>query len=84
MFFFGDTDFVNSFLLGAEEKISRKQELKNKGYDIKKVAERVAMIYGMDSRDIMSKGRQQSSNGLLPEVSSAIGQYGNWECRCRN
>ena len=55
----GDTDFVNSLLSLAEEKISRKQELKNKGYDIKKVAERVAAIYGMDSRDIMSKGRQQ-------------------------
>ena len=42
-----------------KEKISRQQELKNKGYDIKKVAERVATIYAMDSRDIMSKGRQQ-------------------------
>ncbi len=43
----------------AEEKISRQQELKNKGYDIKKVLERVTTIYGMDSCDIMSKGRQQ-------------------------
>jgi len=34
----GDTDFVNSLLSGAEEKISLQQELKNEGYDIRRLS----------------------------------------------
>ena len=54
----GDSEFVDSVLSQAEEKYERHYELKRKGYDLDRIAERVAEIYGMETREIMSRGKQ--------------------------
>ena len=55
----GDSEFVESVLCQAEEKYERHYELKRLGYDLNSIAERVGEIYGMDPREILSKGKQQ-------------------------
>jgi len=54
----GDSEFVDSVLSQAEEKYERHYELKRQGYDLNRIAERVAEIYGMEMREIMSRGKQ--------------------------
>ena len=54
----GDSEFVDSVLSQAEEKYERHYELKRRGYDLDRIAERVAEIYGMEVREIMCKGKQ--------------------------
>ena len=54
----GDSEFVDSVLSQAEEKYEHHYALKRQGYDLNRVAERVAEIYGMDVREIMSRGKQ--------------------------
>lgn len=54
----GDSDFVDSVLSQAEEKYERHYELKRQGYNLDRIAERVAEIYGMEPREIMSRGKQ--------------------------
>ena len=55
----GDLEFVESVLSQAEENYERHYELKRRGYDLDRIAERVAAIYGMESREILGKGKQQ-------------------------
>jgi putative transposase len=54
----GDSEFVDSVLSQAEEKYERYYELKRQGYNLDRIAERVAKIYGMEPREIMSRGKQ--------------------------
>jgi len=54
----GESDFVMEVLSQADEKYSRPHELKNLGYDLKKIADRAGEIYRMDPRYILSRGRQ--------------------------
>jgi len=54
----GDSEFVDSVLSRSEEKYERHYELKRQGYDLDRIAERVAEIYGMETHEIMSKGKQ--------------------------
>jgi hypothetical protein len=55
----GDADFVDSVLGHAEEHYVRQCVLRRRGYDLEKVAERVAGIYGIKAGEIFSRGRQQ-------------------------
>jgi putative transposase len=55
----GDSEFVDSVLSRAEEKYERHYELKRRGYDLDRIAKRVAEIYQMEPSDILSKGKQQ-------------------------
>ncbi|MBW1743624.1 MAG: transposase, partial [Deltaproteobacteria bacterium] len=55
----GDSKFVESLLLQAAEKYERRYELKRHGYDLDRIAERVGEIYGMEPREILSRGKQQ-------------------------
>lgn len=55
----GDSDFVESVLSQAAEKYERRYELKRRGYDLNRIARRVAEIYGMEPNEIFSKGRQK-------------------------
>ncbi len=43
----------------AEEKYERHYELKRRGFDLDRITERVAEIYGMDPRKILCRGKQQ-------------------------
>ena len=64
----GDSDFVSTVLSGADERYTRRYELKRLGYDLDKIADRVGMIYGIDKRYVLSKGRQ----GLRVDARSLL------------
>ena len=53
----GDSGFVLSILSEAEERLERGYELKRKGYDLRKVEERVEDLLGIQGRVLYSKGR---------------------------
>jgi len=55
----GDSDFVESVLSSANERYDHQYELKRRGYDINRVAERVADIYGIEKEEVFLKGRRQ-------------------------
>lgn len=55
----GDSDFVDSVLAQAEEHYTRECGLRKQGYDLEKIAERVAEIYGIDVGEVLTRGRQQ-------------------------
>lgn len=54
----GDSAFVDAVLSQATEKYERRYELRRHGYDLDRIAERVAEIYGMEPREILSRGKQ--------------------------
>jgi hypothetical protein len=55
----GHSEFVEALLSQADEKYERHYELKRRGYDLDRIARRVAEIYGMEPHEIFSKGKQQ-------------------------
>jgi len=55
----GGSDFVSQMLAEADEQFELRYRLKRMGYDLKKVADRVAELYGMDAGEIMTKGRRR-------------------------
>ena len=55
----GDGDFVTSILAEANENLNRYYELKSRGYDLKKVEERVMKIFDVDRDVIYSRGRRR-------------------------
>jgi REP element-mobilizing transposase RayT len=55
----GESDFVTDVLSQANEKYERYYELKRLGYDLDRIAVRVAEIFQMKANDIFSKGKQQ-------------------------
>ena len=55
----GDSGFVDTVLSEAKEAYERKYELKRRGYDVERIAKRVAEICGMEEKEVFSKGRQQ-------------------------
>ena len=59
----GDSEFVESTLSEAKETYERKYEMKRKGFDLDRLARRVAEIYGIEPREIFSKGKQKRRVG---------------------
>ena len=55
----GDSDFVDSVLAQAEEHYTRQCALRKRGYDLEKIAERVAEIYRVNVREVLARGRQE-------------------------
>jgi putative transposase len=55
----GESDFVAHVLSEAEEAFERKYELKSLGYDLDRVAARVAEIYEIEIGDIFLEGKQR-------------------------
>lgn len=55
----GGSDFVDEVLSHANERFERKYELKRLGYDLDRVAARVAEIYAIEVKDIFLKGKYQ-------------------------
>jgi len=51
----GDNDFVEEILSGAEEKYERKYAIRRQGYDLDKVARRVAELCAVSVEDIYSR-----------------------------
>jgi REP-associated tyrosine transposase len=54
----GESEFVDSILSEAGEAYERRYELKALGYDLNRVAQRVADIYGLELDEVFTKGRQ--------------------------
>ena len=54
----GDSDFVEKVLKDANESLERKYRLKSKGYDIDKLADRVAKIFSIKPEEIFKPGKQ--------------------------
>ena len=55
----GDSDFVEDILSIASEKFERNYELKRLGYDLDRIASRVAEIFKIEANDIFLKGKHQ-------------------------
>ena len=56
----GDSDFVMHVLTQADEKFSRRYELKSLGYNLERLEQRVEQIYGIDKEELYLKGRQKT------------------------
>jgi len=54
----GDSDFVEEVLKAAEETLERKYQLKSQGYNINKLADRVAEIFPIKAKEIFQPGKQ--------------------------
>ncbi|MEA3359421.1 MAG: transposase [Thermodesulfobacteriota bacterium] len=54
----GDLGFVDSVISQSDEQYERKHTLKSQGYDLKRIAGRVAEVLDMDQDEVFSKGRQ--------------------------
>ena len=64
----GDSGFVDTVLSEANEAYERRYELKRRGYDLERIAKRVAEICGVGEKEVFSKGRQKKkvkARGLL-------------------
>jgi len=55
----GDSAFVENLLSQTDEQYERRYELKRQGYDADWLTKRVAEIYDMDPREVLSRGKQQ-------------------------
>jgi len=64
----GDGDFVNKVLLAAEETLTRREELKRQGWDLKRLVTEVCGMLSVDPEDLQKKGRANSlsyAKGLI-------------------
>ncbi|MCF8146110.1 MAG: hypothetical protein K9N21_19560 [Deltaproteobacteria bacterium] len=60
---------ANLLLMQAGQEYERRYELKRHGYDLDRIAEGVAEIYGMEPRHTLCMGRQQrkvKAGSLVP------------------
>jgi REP element-mobilizing transposase RayT len=55
----GDSGFVESVLSLVKEEYEGRYELKRRGYDLERIAGRVAELYGMEKEEVFSRGRQK-------------------------
>jgi putative transposase len=55
----GESAFGDSVPSQANETYERRYELKPQGYDVDRIAKRVAEIYRMEKHEVFSQGRQQ-------------------------
>ena len=56
----GDSDFVSSILLKAEESLKEKYKLKSSGVDLNYITKRVAAILDMSEEDVWQEGKYQN------------------------
>ena len=54
----GDSDFVDSVISQSEEQYERRYELKRQGFDLERIADRVAQVLEIEPDEVFSKGRQ--------------------------
>ena len=56
----GDSDFVDTIIRNSDERFDRRQRLKQEGYNLERVAGRVAEVLGIEPDEVFSKGRQDT------------------------
>ncbi|MEW6672511.1 MAG: transposase [Thermodesulfobacteriota bacterium] len=54
----GDSDFVDSVISLSEEDYERRHKLKQRGYDLDRIAKRVSEVLGMEPDEVFLRGRQ--------------------------
>ena len=54
----GDSDFVDSVISRSGEDYERKQKLRQRGYDLDRIAGRVSEVLGLKPEEVYLKGRQ--------------------------
>jgi hypothetical protein len=54
----GDLDFLYSVISRSDDQYERRHKLKRRGYDLDRIAGRVAEVLDMDRDEVFSKGRQ--------------------------
>jgi len=54
----GDGDFVETVLKASKDEFDRKYLLKDRGYDLNAVVDRVAEVLGVNRAEVLSPGRQ--------------------------
>jgi len=69
-------------LFQADEKLERRYELKHQGYNLDRIAARVAKIYGIQPREILFQGRQQLK--VKQGGCFVFGLSVSWGCRLNN
>jgi len=57
----GDSDFILDALAAHEDRLERKYELKTQGYDLKRLAERVAGLFDIAAEEIFQSGKYRKS-----------------------
>jgi len=55
----GDTSFVTDLLARAEERMTRRYEMKQSGIDIAAIERRVCQLFGMHRKDLYARGRRK-------------------------
>ncbi len=58
----GDSDFVESIISKSEEQFEKRHKLKRQGYDLDRIAERVAEVLNIEPDLVFSKGRQKNKS----------------------
>ncbi len=56
----GDSNFVDEVLLLAKENYNKKFILRSKGYNLKKISQKVTEIFDIEPEEIFSKGRRKN------------------------
>ncbi len=56
----GDSNFVDSVISQSEEQYERRYELKRQGFDLDRIAVRVAEVLDMEPNEVFSKGKQKN------------------------
>ncbi len=54
----GDSDFVDSVLEEHNERLEKRYRLQVQGYDVAKVAERVAKLFGLNPEEVLSSSKR--------------------------
>ena len=54
----GDSDFVEELLARGKERYTTQSHLRRQGYDLERIAARVAKLYRVEVHEIFAKGRQ--------------------------
>ncbi|MCX5908897.1 MAG: hypothetical protein NTY64_17410 [Deltaproteobacteria bacterium] len=56
----GDSDFVDSVLARADEHYTGQCKLRRGGYNLEKIAKRVAEIYQLEVQEVLARGASNS------------------------
>jgi putative transposase len=55
----GDSDFVDSIINQAEERYDKRERLRQEGYNLDRVAKKVAEVFDIEPDEVYSRGRQK-------------------------
>jgi putative transposase len=54
----GESAFVTRVLQEANQRLARRYDLRRRGYTLERLAEKVSRLHGLNSKDVLTRGRQ--------------------------